>query len=304
MSNAQAVDYKQPEFTLKLTITGVGVDIRLNDISIEFEKYSGHSTMTYDVNSSIIAGINELQVVTFPFFNKIWSEGQTKAYHEEAEVTAALYVNEQDDSDNKMLLSQIHLRPGLPLDKAASESIPIDGLGDVMLDKKKQPLSFPGLVINQQIIATRKSLPVQGNVPRWAWQDGQIIEDTQENHDGLLAAYREIYEAYENKDREKLLTLHAPRSAEYAIAFYLDGGVDAGHELLNTGKRLDDADAKLSEFLVQGGKFDIYANGRMARIIDAAEYHPFVFLHKTMDIIYTMKFGFYKNKEGQWLMIR
>jgi len=304
MLNAQAADYKKPEFTLALTITGVGVDIRLNDISIEFEKYSGHSTMTYEVNSSVIAGVNELKVITFPFMNKEWSEGQTKDYHEEAEVKAALYVHEQGDEDNKTLLSQIHLRPGLPLDAMANESVSIDGLGDVRLDNSSQPLGFPNAVFNQQIVATRKSLAVQGNYPRWAWQDGQIIEGTAENSNSLLAAYREIYEAYKNNDRKKLLELHAPRSAEYTIANYLDGGVDAGHELLNTGKRLDDAESKLSDFLEEGGKFDIYADGRMARIIDAAEYHPFVFLHKTMNIVHTLKFGFYKNKAGEWVMIR
>jgi len=63
MLNVQATEYKQPEFTLELTITGVGADIRLNDISIEFEKYSGHSTMTYDVNELAIAGINEFHVI-------------------------------------------------------------------------------------------------------------------------------------------------------------------------------------------------------------------------------------------------
>jgi len=304
MLNVQAADYKKPEFTLELTITGVGVDIRLNDMPIEYEMFSGHSTMTYEVNSSIIAGTNELKIISFPFFGMTREEGQTSGYHEEAEVKAALYVHEQGRDDNKTLLSQIHLRPGLPLDKVAGESAVIEGLEDVVLDDKAQLLSFPGLIINKQIIAIRKSLPVQDDYPRWAWQDGQLIEDTQENYDSLLAAYRDIYDAYENNDREKLLELHAPRSAEYAIANYLDGGVTAGHELLNTGRRLDDAESKLSEFRTRNIKLDIHGDRRMARIIDGAQYHPFVFLHKTMNIVHTLKFGFYKNKAGEWVMIR
>lgn len=304
MLNAQAADYKKPEFTLELTITGVGVDIRLNDISIEFEKRSGHSTMTYEVNSSIIAGVNELKVITFPFLRATLAEGQTEEYHEEAEVKVALYVSELGDSDNKTLLSQIHLRPGLALDKMASESRVIDGLDDVVLDNKSKPLSFPVITFEQQITATRKTLPVQDNFPRWAWQDGQIIEDTQENYNSLLAAYREIYDAYKNRDREKLLALHAPRSAEYAIAFYLDGGVEAGHKFLSTGEMLDDTESRLYEFHTETTKLDVFASGRMARIIDAALYHPVVFVHKTMDIVHTMKFGFYKNKAGKWIMIR
>ncbi len=303
MLNVQAADYKQPEFTLELTITGVGVDIRLNDISIEREDFSGHSTMTYDVNESVISGINQLKVVTFPFMNKVWSEGQTKEYHEEAEVKVALYVNEQGHSDNKKMLSQIHLRPRLALEKMASESILIEGVGEVILDDKSRPLSFPVITFDKQITATRKSLPVQSNYPRWAWQDREIIKDIQENYDSLLAVYHEIYDAFKNKDRQKLLELHAPRAAEYAIAYYL-GGVNAGHKFMNTGERVNDTDSKLSEFRTKNTKFDIYADGRMARIVDVAQYHPFVFLHKTMNIVHTMKFGFYKNQKGEWIMIR
>ncbi len=304
MLNVQASEYKQPEFTLELTITGVGVDIRLNDITIEFDRFGGHSTMNYDVNQSMIAGVNELQVIAYPFFGKKRGEGQTKAYHEEAEVKATLYVNEQGDNSNKKILSQIHLRPGLPLEQAASESIKIDGIDDVVLDNKSQPLSYPAITFNQQVVATRKTLPVQSNYSRWAWQDGQVIEDSQENYDSLLAVYREIYETFKNKDRTKLLELHAPRAEEYAIAYYLEGGVEAGHKFMNTGERANDDESKLSDFITRSTKLDIYANGRMARIVNAAQYHPFVFLHKTMNIVHTMKFGFYKNKEGDWIMIR
>jgi len=62
-------------------------------------------------------------------------------------------------------------------------------------------------------------------------------------------------------------------------------------------------DFELDKFTTDETKFDIYANGRMAKIIDVAEYHPFIFKHKTMNIS-TMKFGFYKNKAGKWIMIR
>jgi len=304
MLNAQASEYKKPEFTLELTITGVGVDIRLNDISIEYEMFSGHSTMTYEVNPSVIAGVNELKVITFPFLGATPADGQTKDYHEEAEVKAALYVNEQGDSDNKILLSQIHLRPGLALDKMASESLPIEGVGGVVLDNKSKPLSFPVITFDKQITATRKTLPVQANYPRWAWQDGQTIEDNQENYDSLLAAYREIYDAYKNKDRKKLLELHDHAADEFAIAFYLKGGRAAGHALMETGEMLDDTDSALDEFSTEASKFDIYANGRMARIISIAQYHPILFVNKTANIVYTMKFGFYKNKAGKWIMIR
>ena len=188
--------------------------------------------------------------------------------------------------------------------KAVSDSVQIEGLGDVRLDDKGQSLTYPAITFNQQVVATRKSLPVQNNYPRWAWQDGQIIEDTPENYDSLLAVYREIYDAYAAKDRQKLIALHDHAADEFTTAYYLDGGRAAGHALMETGEMIDDIDSKLSDFITRKTKLDIYANGRMARIVNAAQYHPFVFLHKTMNIVHTMKFGFYKNQQGEWIMIR
>jgi len=304
MLNAQTAEYKQPEFTLNLAITGVGVDVRLNDISIEFEMFSGHSTMSYDVNESIIAGVNELKVVAFPFFGKTRSEGQTKNYHEEAEIIATLYINEQDQSNNKQVLTQIHLKPTLALGEIARESSRIEGLSDVVIDDKSQPLSFSTIPIERQIVATRKSLPVQSNYPRWAWQDGKVIEDTQENYDSLLEYYREIYEAYEKKDRSKLFALQDHAAEEFSVAYRLKGGVAAGHKFIETGEILDERDVKLVKFHSKGTKLDVFADGKMARIISIAQYHPVVFRNQENGLIHKLKFSFYKNKQNEWIMIR
>ena len=174
MLNAQAAEYQKPELTLELSITGVGVDVRLNDITIEFDRFSGHSTMTYEVNPSVIAGVNELQVIAYPFFVKKRGEGQTKAYHEEAEVKATLYVNEQGDSEHKKMLSQIHLHPGLPLQQAASDSAQIEGLGEVALDDKSQPLTYPSITFNQQVVATRKPCQCKTTTPAGRGRMGRL----------------------------------------------------------------------------------------------------------------------------------
>ena len=195
------------------------------------------------------------------------------------------------------------MRPGLPLGQATNDSTQINGVGDVILNDKDKALSFPNYRIEQQIIATRNSLPVQSNYPRWAWQDGQTIKDTPENYNSLLEAYREIYEAFERKDREKLLKLHAARSKEYAIAYYLNG-VEAGHDFMNTGRILEKPDTKLLQFHTNHSMLDVFSNGKMARIIDISQYHPIVFRNTENGLLHRLKFGFYKNKAGKWIMIR
>jgi len=147
-------------------------------------------------------------------------------------------------------------------------------------------------------------MSVQSNYPRWAWLDGQIIENNQKNYGSLLTTYREFYEAFESRDRDKLLELHVPRSEEYAIANYWKGGVDAGHDFMNTGKILDKHGVELRKFSAHQRKLDIYANGKMARLINFVQYHPVVFQNKEKGLIHKLKFGFYKNKQGEWVMIR
>ena len=304
MQDAQSIEYKSPEFRLKLAVTGVGVDIRLNDISVEFDDQGGHSTMIFDVNESIIAGMNELKVIVFPFFEDRDDQFlQTTSYHEEAEVKATLLVNEKGDEERQTILSQIHLKPRLPLD----EIVVIDNkeikLERVSVDNKSQPLSFPYVTYNHQIVASQKTLPVQDNYPRWAWQDGKNIENTKDEFDSLLLMYKKIHEAHKRGDKNELITLQNDAAIEFSKAYGLSG-VNEGHNFIGTGEILNNNNYELHELHTDGSKLDVFANGKLARIVDAGFYHPVVYLHKTEDLIYKLKFAFYKNQNNEWVMIR
>ncbi len=304
MTNTKAIEYKHPEFTLQVTITGVGADIRLNDISIEFEKFNGNSTTTYDVNQYVIAGENKLKIITFPFLGETPEDGQSEKYHSEAEIKVAFYVNEKNEPNRKRLLSQIHFLPSLNKDTDGDLSQLIESIDSVKFNKKSQSLSFPRVTFNQQIIATRNTIKVQKNYPRWAWQDGLSIENTSENLNTLTAFYRKIHSAYQESDRDKLYSIHNDAAKEYSLAYYLLGGVKEGHLFLGTADILNDPNAKLYNFFMDGTKLDIFADGKLARIIDIDQYHPVHFDHKTLDITCKLKFAFYKNKQNKWIMIR
>ncbi|MDH5182216.1 MAG: hypothetical protein OEY07_21350, partial [Gammaproteobacteria bacterium] len=101
-----------------------------------------------------------------------------------------------------------------------------------------------------------------------------------------------------------LYTIHAARARENAIAYYLGDNIEAGHKFMSTGQILKDSGARLDSFEYEGTKLDIYANGRMARIVDLEQYHPVLFVDTEKELVHIMKFGFYKDKAGQWVLIR
>lgn len=306
MLDAKANDFQRPEFTLSIDTTGVGAEVRLNDIPVDFDMYGGHSTSSYDVNESIIGGINELEVIVFPFFVDTDDDAkQTTEYHDEAEIKVTLRVKEKGIKNTEQVLSQIHLIPSAKIkSQDFNKSIYIEKLDNVVISETLHAISFPGYKFKKQIVATRKSLPVQENYPRWKWQDGKDIENSKETYDSLLMYYRKIYESLARKDMQKLFELYEPAAKEFAVAYRLDEGVKEGHRFIETGEILNNSNAELYDFFTDGVKLDIFGNGKLARIVDIGLYHPVVFVHKTEDIVYTQKFSFYKNQKDEWVMIR
>ncbi|MDH5650237.1 MAG: hypothetical protein OEZ39_00045 [Gammaproteobacteria bacterium] len=294
--------FEKPWYTLELTATGVGIDARLNDIYVDQDAYGGHSTTEFEVGTSIIDGLNEIKIIIYPFFN---GDDQTLDYHKESEVKATLYVREKDNRDGKKyVVGHIHINPNQPLEKIAAGSAVIPGVPEPVVDVTSKPLKFPGRDYNKQIVVTRKTLPVKSPYPRWAWQDGQVIEYTKENFKAILMEYKKIYDAYAQRDMNTLYTIHAARARENAIAYYLGDNIEAGHKFMSTGQILKDSGARLDSFEYEGTKLDIYANGRMARIVDLEQYHPVLFVDTEKELVHIMKFGFYKDKAGQWVLIR
>ena len=67
---------------------------------------------------------------------------------------------------------------------------------------------------------------------------------------------------------------------------------------------MNDTSLKLHDFWEQNMFLDVYANGKMARIIDADNDQPILFVDEESGTLHLHKFGFYKNKEDKWIMIR
>jgi hypothetical protein len=284
-------NYSQPTFSLEFNIYGTGAEILLNDIPVYYHDAQGQTISQKPVPESIVDGENVLTVRSFPLDD---DDGQ---YQKEAHIEAIISVREKDGLPNEgKPLLQIKLNPTNDADCLLEGSVAEYG------DKEAAVLDHT----EKQTIAERRTA-IQSPFPRWAWQDGQVIEDTPENFDSLLAVYKEIWGALNEGDKARVRALYDPAAQEFALAYHYQDKKH-GHRIMNTGGLIGDGDWKLGSMDNFLNKFnyglDIISNGKIVRILDQKQRSPIVYLSRKAKIISIQKFGFYKNKAGEWVMIR
>jgi len=209
-------------------------------------------------------------------------------------------VREKDGLPNEgKPLLQIKLNPTNAADQLLEGSVAEYGDKDaVVLDHTEK-----------QTIAERRTV-IQSPFPRWAWQDGQVIEDSPENFGSLLAVYKEIWAALNEGDKARVQALYDPAAQEFALAYHYQD-IKHGHRIMNTGGLIGDGDGdwKLGSMKVRLEKrkysLEVYAQGFLARLVDEKRNESLItYLNKEARLISFQKFGFYKNKAGEWVMIR
>ena len=290
-NTSSAMESSQPTFALEFNIYGTGAEILLNDIPVYYHDDQGQTISQKPVPESIVDGENVLTVRSFPLDE---DHGQ---YQKEAHIEAIISVREKDSLPNEgKPLLQIKLNPTNTTDQLLEGSDAEYGDKDaVVLDHTEK-----------QTIAERRTA-IQSPFPRWAWQDGQVIEDTPENFDSLLAVYKEIWAALNEGDKERVRALSDSAAQEFAYAYYYQDKKQ-GHRIMNTGGLIGDDDWKLGDIEKITAKrpyrIDVYANGKIARILEQDGRSPIIYLNKNVKMLNIQKFGFYKNKAGEWVMIR
>ena len=281
--------YKKPYYGIKLDLAQVGVDIRLNDIPIYYDDTKGQLTVDLPAPSSVINGDNELKIIAFPPF--IDDENKMEKFLPGSEVNATLYVQEYDDQDNKKeILTSISIKFN---DKSKVDIV------DTNNDFEKANIKSN---TTTKAIVTR-SVKINSGFPQWEWESGKLLTNTKENFSTLLQAYKEIYSSFKNKNTDNVFRLYNNRAKEVSIAYHLNN-ISDGHTKISTGEDMNDPDLKLHDFWDQNMMLDIYANGKMARIVDQDNDQPILFVDKDSGTLHLHKFGFYKNKNNKWIMIR
>ena len=282
--------YKKPYYGIKLDLAQVGVDIRLNDIPIYFDEEKGQLSIDLPAPNSIINGKNELKIIAFtPYID---DENKMEHFLPGSEVKASLYVQEYDDPKNKKeILTSISLTFN---DK---HKVEITNISDSNLKDAEIKEST-----STKAIVTR-CVKVDSGFPQWQWQKGKLIDNTDDNFTSLLKSYKNIYDAFKNKNTKQIFDIYEQKAKEISIAYHLKN-TQEGHNKISTGIDMMDDELELYEFWTEGMVLDIYANGRLARIINEDTTQPIIFIDRSAGSIHTHKLGFYKNTNNEWILIR
>jgi len=216
-------NYTQPIFSLEFNIYGAGAEILLNDIPVYYHDDQGQTISQKPVPESIIDGENILTVRSFPLDE---DDGQ---YQKEAHIEAIISVREKDGLPNEgKPLLQIKLNPTNAVDHLLEGTVAEYGDQEAVVVNHEE----------KQTTVERRTA-IQSPFPRWAWQDGQVIEDTPENFDSLLIVYKEIWAVLNDGDKARVRALYDPAAQEFAIAYHYQDKKQ-GHRIMNTGGMIDD----------------------------------------------------------------
>ena len=283
-------DFKNPVYYLEFTTHNIGAEVRLNDIPVLKNDDEGTTSSQKPVPESIIDGLNTLSIRTFPLEN-----GQ---YDKNAYIEAKITVNEKNGPLNAAVpVLQLQITPTHDADKL------FDGTEEKLGDT-------PAKLIKHTDTETlaEHSVHIQSPYPRWAWQDGQTIENTEENYNSLLEKYKEIYQALKDEDKEQVFQLYEPAAKEFTAAYNYND-TKHGHRLMNTGGHIGDTNwviGDINKFLSKREyKLYIIANGKLAYLGDLQNQRsPIIYLNPNARITSSQKYLFYKNNNGEWVMIR
>jgi len=279
-----------PFFGVDIDLHNVAVDVRVNDIPVYFDEKMGQLTVEVPAPDKIIDGSNTLSISTaFPKD----SANVSSPYQEGAYASATLFRQDSEGTKQKLSSAIIKFDP---------EGIKFVETENHLNNKKLTPdlmISKDGKVLLSE------SVEIKSPFPRWAWQDGKNIENTQENYDSLIEAYRDIHSAMESKDVEKLFQLYSQRAIETAAAYSLDDEKE-GHEKISTGKDMMNDTLSLYRFRtdLEGMRLDIFGNGRLARIVNKLNHQPIIFTEPKARLLHFHKLSFYLNNKNKWVIIR
>ncbi|MCP4233858.1 MAG: hypothetical protein GY770_09820 [Aestuariibacter sp.] len=284
-----------PYFGVDIDLVDTGVDVRINDISIHFNDEAGQLTVEKPAPDSIIDGVNSLSVaISLPY------DGEEKmtAYREGVYASATLFRQDLDQhisiieqNKNKQKLISLTL------------TVTGDGVQARVEDHRTGEVTETEIELPEDGTASfSTSTTIDSPFPRWAWQDGDTIEDTKANYESLLDTYREIHSLLKAQDLEKLKALYSERAREIAIAYGLDGE-EAGHKKLSTGEDMFNDQLKLDDLFLDEMNLEILGNGKLALIHNYFGAQPIFYFQPDPGLLHLYKFMFYR-KNNQWIMIR
>ena len=308
-SNNNFTDIKKPNFTIEFSAIKVGVEIRINDIPAFTLDNTGFMTLEIPIGEYIINGNNTISVITFPTFDD--EDEQSNNYVEGSNIEVAVYVRESGTSkENRQLINKVLITPNNAYlkDKNNEAAIYLENTKNnnpIKISKDDTVLNYPVYGnYKKQVVSTWTINNIQTTYPLWEWQKGKEIPNSDEIYQALVKSYTELHTAFKNKDLSLIKKISKSRSKELSLAYHLKDE-EAGFEYSALGKDIDHPTIKLYEHVyLDDTKFDIFGNGKLARIMDGGQNHPVVFMDKITEQLYQPQFIWYLNQNNEWVLIR
>lgn len=279
-----------PYFGVDVDLNNMGIEVKVNDIPAYFDEEKGQLTVEIPVPESIVNGTNSLSLATFLPYD---GDERTTKYEEGAYATVTLFQqNLSTKNQPKIKLSSITLK------------ISDNKIHATVEDHVNNMQSTPSVERSEdQSIFIQAETKISSPFPRWAWQDGQIIEDNQTNFDSLLSVYKKLHAIFKSKDIQTLKNSYSLRAKEIAIAYNL-ASEEEGQKKLSTGEDMKNSSLELYDFHTDGMRIEVIGNGKLARISDDDHDQPILYFEPKTSLLHLYKFMFYLNKNNQWVMIR
>jgi len=281
-----------PFYGVDVDLHNVGVDIRINDIPVYFDYSKGQLTVELPSPDAIINDENNLSLSIFLPFDE-QSGDQTLTYEKGAYATATLFQQDLKMKDSeKIKLSTVTIK------------VTDNGVLATTEDYVNNNKASPKIILTEDNTSSVSvNTTISSPFPRWAWQDGNIIENSQENYESLLVEYKKIHTALSEKSLTKLKTFYSERAKEIAIAYHLKNQA-AGYKKLSVGEDMNDKSIELNDLFVDNMHLQILGNGKLARIRNELNAQPIFYYDANAELFHLYKFTFYCNKDDQWVMIR
>ncbi|TQV85882.1 hypothetical protein [Aliikangiella coralliicola] len=280
-----------PFYGVDVDLHNVGVDVRVNDIPVYFDYTKGQLTVEVPTPESIIDGLNNLSLNIFLPYDE-QSGDQTSEYENGAYATITLFEQDLSKNNSKRQLVSATLK--------LTEAGVIAQLDDHI----KNEQTTPKVVLTEEKSASVEiTTQIKSPFPKWAWQDGQQIENNKENFNSLLEVYKNIHSTLKAKDLGKLKSLYRVRAKEIAIAYGLSNE-EEGQKKLSTGEDMQNVSLELNDLFLDGMTFEVSANGKLARIKNYLNAQPIFYYDPKSRLFHLYKFMFFLDKNNQWVMIR
>ena len=290
MTNLQSSTiYDNPIYFIEYEVYNVESEIFLNGIVISKDSDQGKTVSEIPVPEYIINGQNSIQVDL---------STKENIFDGTSYINLSLIVKDRADvSKTPTVLLNAFIQPGVDSKERAKKTTIKDGQSNIVFKDSS----------NTKISAST-SINIQTNHNAWAWENGQLIENNDANYQSLLKEYIEIHTAMSNKDTNRIKSMYDAAAMEYATA-YNHTDINKGHKIMNTFGFFDDPEWAIADANALIKNMDyrlhVYANGKLANIIETEHNKsPIMFVENETQNLAFLKFMFYKNKNGNWIMIR